>query len=62
VQELVDAGYLRRGADQGDRRSEKVARTLKDPILRTLSVLRDEAGIDCLSGTTKALVFQGFRE
>jgi DNA-binding MarR family transcriptional regulator len=34
VQELVDAGYLRRGADQGDRRSEKVARTLKDPILR----------------------------
>ena len=47
VQELVDAGYLRRGADQGDGRkslisftsegrrySEKVARTLEDAILR----------------------------
>ncbi len=47
VQELVDAGHLRRGADQGDGRrslisftpegrrySEKVARTFEDAILR----------------------------
>jgi DNA-binding MarR family transcriptional regulator len=47
VQELVDAGYVRRGADQGDGRkslisftpagrrySEKVARTLEDAIMR----------------------------
>ncbi len=47
VQELVDDGYLQRGADQGDGRkslisltsegqrySEKVARTLEDAILR----------------------------
>jgi DNA-binding MarR family transcriptional regulator len=47
VQELVDAGYLQRGADQGDGRkslisftpagrshSENVARTLEDAILR----------------------------
>lgn len=56
VQELVDAGYLQRGADQGDGRkslisltavgrrySEKVARTLEDAILRYfLAPLDDE--------------------
>jgi DNA-binding MarR family transcriptional regulator len=56
VQELVDAGYLQRGADQGDGRkslisftpdgkrySEEVARTLEDAILHDfLAPLDDE--------------------
>lgn len=56
VQELVDAGYLRRGADQGDGRkslisltaagrrySEKVAQTLENAILQHfLAPLDDE--------------------
>jgi DNA-binding MarR family transcriptional regulator len=58
VQELVDAGYLQRGADQGDGRkslisftsegrrySTKVARTLEDAILRHLIEPLDEADI-----------------
>jgi DNA-binding MarR family transcriptional regulator len=58
VQELVDAGYLQRGADQGDGRksligftsegrrySEKVARTLEDAILRYLIEPLDEEDI-----------------
>ncbi len=58
VQELVDAGYLQRGADQGDGRkslisftsegrrySEKVARTLEDAILRYFVEPLDEEDI-----------------
>lgn len=58
VQELVDAGYLQRGADQGDGRkslisftaegrrySKKVARTLEDAILRHLIEPLDEEDI-----------------
>ena len=52
VQELVDAGYLQRGSDQGDGRkslisfthkgrrySEKVARTLENAILKYRDVM-----------------------
>ena len=58
VQELVDAGYLQRGADQGDGRkslisftsegrrfSEKVARTFEDAILRYFVEPLDEEDI-----------------
>jgi DNA-binding MarR family transcriptional regulator len=58
VQELVDAGYLRRGADQGDGRkslisftpagrrySEKVAHTLEDAILRYFIAPLDDEDI-----------------
>ncbi|HEY4276590.1 MAG TPA: MarR family winged helix-turn-helix transcriptional regulator [Conexibacter sp.] len=61
VQELVDAGYLRRGADQGDGRksligftsegrrySTKVARTLEDAILRYLIEPLDEEDIEAM--------------
>jgi DNA-binding MarR family transcriptional regulator len=62
VQELVDAGYLKRGADQGDGRkslisftsegrrySKKVARTLEDAILRYLIEPLDEEDIEALT-------------
>jgi DNA-binding MarR family transcriptional regulator len=58
VQELVDAGYLQRGADQGDGRkslisftaegrrySKKVAGTLEDAILRYLIEPLDDEDI-----------------
>ena len=58
VQELVDAGYLQRGADQRDGRkslisftpagrryTEKVARTLEDAILRYFIAPLDEEDI-----------------
>ncbi len=58
VQELVDAGYLRRGADQGDGRkslislttagrrySEKVARTLENAILQDFIAPLDDEDI-----------------
>jgi DNA-binding MarR family transcriptional regulator len=58
VQELVDAGYLQRGADQGDGRkslisftsegrrySEAVARTLEDAILRYFIEPLDEEDV-----------------
>jgi DNA-binding MarR family transcriptional regulator len=58
VQELVDAGYLQRGADQGDGRkslisltaagrrySEKVARTLENAILQYLIAPLDDDDI-----------------
>ncbi|HEY3772784.1 MAG TPA: winged helix DNA-binding protein [Solirubrobacteraceae bacterium] len=58
VQELVDAGYLQRGADQGDGRkslisltaagrrySEKVARTLEKAILQYLIAPLDDEDI-----------------
>lgn len=61
VQELVDAGYLQRGADQGDGRkslisftsqgrrySEKVARTLESAILRYLIEPLDEEDIEAI--------------
>ena len=61
VQGLVDAGYLQRGADQGDGRkslisftsqgrrySEKVARTLEDAILRYLIEPLDEEDIEAI--------------
>ena len=61
VQELVDAGHLQRGADQGDGRkslisftsqgrrySEKVARTLEDAILRYLIEPLDEEDIEAI--------------
>jgi DNA-binding MarR family transcriptional regulator len=61
VQELVDVGYLQRGADQGDGRkslisftsqgrrySEKVARTLEDAILRYLIEPLDEEDIEAI--------------
>jgi DNA-binding MarR family transcriptional regulator len=61
VQELVDAGYLQRGADQvdgrkslisftseGRRYSEKVARTLEDAILRYLIEPLDEEDIEAI--------------
>ena len=61
VQELVDAGYLQRGADQGDGRkslisftsqgrrySKKVARTLEDAILRYLIEPLDEEDIEAI--------------
>ncbi len=61
VQELVDAGYLQRGADQGDGRkslisltsegrrySEKVARTLEDAILRYFIEPLDEEDIEAI--------------
>jgi DNA-binding MarR family transcriptional regulator len=61
VQELVDAGHLQRGADQGDGRkslisftsqgrrySEKVARTLEDAILRHLIEPLDEEDIEAI--------------
>jgi DNA-binding MarR family transcriptional regulator len=61
VQELVDAGYLQRGADQGDGRkslisftnagrrySTKVARTLEDAILRYLIEPLDEEDIEAI--------------
>ena len=62
VQELVDAGYLQRGADQGDGRkslisftpagrrySEKVARTLEEAILRYLIAPLDSDDIAAMS-------------
>jgi DNA-binding MarR family transcriptional regulator len=62
VQELVDAGYLQRGADQGDGRkslisftsegrrySEKVARTLEDAILRYFIEPLDEEDIAAIT-------------
>jgi DNA-binding MarR family transcriptional regulator len=62
VQELVDAGHLQRGADQGDGRkslisftpegrrfSKKVARTLEDAILRYLIEPLDEADIAAIN-------------
>lgn len=58
VQELVDAGYLQRGADQGDGRkslisltaagrrySEKVARTLENAILQYFIAPLDDEDI-----------------
>ena len=61
VQELVDAGYLQRGADQGDGRkslisvttkgrrySEKVARTLEGAILRHLVEPLDEDDLEAI--------------
>jgi DNA-binding MarR family transcriptional regulator len=61
VQELVDAGYLQRGADQGDGRkslisftsegrrySKKVGRTLEDAILRYLIEPLDEEDIEAI--------------
>jgi DNA-binding MarR family transcriptional regulator len=61
VQELVDAGHLQRGADQGDGRkslisftskgrrySEKVARTLEDAILRYLIEPLDEEDVEAI--------------
>jgi DNA-binding MarR family transcriptional regulator len=58
VQELVDAGHLQRGADQGDGRkslisfttegrrySEKIARTFEDAILRYFVEPLDEEDI-----------------
>jgi DNA-binding MarR family transcriptional regulator len=61
VQELVDAGHLQRGADQGDGRrslisftsqgrrySEKVARTLEDAILRYLIEPLDDEDIEAI--------------
>ena len=61
VQELVDAGHLQRGADQGDGRkslisfttqgrrySEKVARTLEDAILTYLVEPLDDEDIEAL--------------
>jgi DNA-binding MarR family transcriptional regulator len=58
VQELVDAGYLQRGADQGDGRkslisltpagrrfSEKVARTFEDAVLRYFIAPLDDQDI-----------------
>jgi DNA-binding MarR family transcriptional regulator len=61
VQELVDAGYLQRGADQGDGRkslisltsegrrySEKVARTLEDAILRYFIEPLDQEDIEAI--------------
>ena len=61
VQELVDAGYLQRGADQGDGRkslisvttkgrrySEKVARTLEGAILRYLVEPLDEDDLEAI--------------
>jgi DNA-binding MarR family transcriptional regulator len=62
VQELVDAGHLQRGSDQGDGRkslisftsegrrySQKVARTLEDAILRYLIEPLDEADIEAIA-------------
>jgi DNA-binding MarR family transcriptional regulator len=62
VQELVDAGYLQRGADQGDGRkslisftppgrrfSEKVARTLEDAILRDFIAPLDDDDIAAIT-------------
>jgi DNA-binding MarR family transcriptional regulator len=62
VQELVDAGYLQRGADQGDGRkslisftsegrrySEKVARTFEDAILRYFIEPLDEEDIAAIA-------------
>ena len=61
VQELVDAGHLQRGADQGDGRkslisftsqgrrySEKVARTLENAIFRYLIEPLDEEDIEAI--------------
>src|SRR6195952_4107001 len=61
VQELVDAGYLQRGADQGDGRkslisfttegrrySTRVARTLEAAILRYLVDPLDEEDIEAI--------------
>jgi DNA-binding MarR family transcriptional regulator len=61
VQELVDAGHLQRGADQGDGRkslisftskgrrySEKVARTFEDAILRYFIEPLDEEDIEAI--------------
>jgi DNA-binding MarR family transcriptional regulator len=61
VQELVDAGYLQRGADQGDGRkslisftgkgrrySEKVARTLESAILKYFVEPLDEEDIKAI--------------
>ena len=61
VQELVDAGYLQRGADQGDGRkslisftnkgrrySEKVARTLESAILKYFVEPLDEEDIEAI--------------
>jgi DNA-binding MarR family transcriptional regulator len=61
VQELVDAGYLQRGADQGDGRkslisltsegrrySKKVARTLEDAILRYFIEPLDQEDIEAI--------------
>jgi DNA-binding MarR family transcriptional regulator len=61
VQELVDAGYLQRGADQGDGRkslisltnegrrySEKLALTLEDAILRYFIEPLDQADIEAI--------------
>src|SRR4051794_37002544 len=61
VQELIDAGHLQRGADQGDGRkslisftskgrrySEKVARTLEDAILRYLIEPLDEEDVEAI--------------
>lgn len=62
VQELVDAGYLQRGSDQGDGRkslisvtgkgrrySEKVARTLENAILKYVIEPLDEDDIAAIS-------------
>ena len=62
VQELVDAGYLQRGADQGDGRkslisftptgrsySQEVARTLEDAILRHLIDPLDDEDIAAIA-------------
>ncbi len=62
VQELVDAGYLQRGADQGDGRKSlisltgegeryavKVARTLEDAILRYFIEPLDQADIEAIA-------------
>jgi DNA-binding MarR family transcriptional regulator len=61
VQELVDAGYLQRGADQGDGRkslisftskgrrySEKVARTLESAILKYFVEPLDDEDIEAI--------------
>jgi DNA-binding MarR family transcriptional regulator len=61
VQELVDAGHLQRGADQGDGRrslisftskgrrySEKVARTFEDAILRHFIEPLDQEDIEAI--------------
>jgi DNA-binding MarR family transcriptional regulator len=62
VQELVDAGHLQRGADQGDGRkslisftsegrvySEQVARTFEDAILRYFVEPLDEEDIEAIA-------------
>jgi DNA-binding MarR family transcriptional regulator len=63
VQELVDAGHLQRGADQGDGRkslisltpagrrySEKVAHTLEDSMLRHFIARLDDEDIAAIQG------------